>query len=43
MDEGERENRQKALNEACRHRLADEKGDDVVENAKKYFAFLQGE
>ena len=38
----EKELRQAALNEACRHRLAKETATDVVENAKKYFEFLQG-
>ncbi len=42
MENEERENRQAALNEAARHRLADEKADDVVANAEKYFKFLQG-
>ena len=43
MDEKEKENRVEALHEAARHRLADEKADDVVANAEKYFAFLQGD
>jgi hypothetical protein len=42
MNELERENRKAALNEAARHRLADETASDVVKNAEKYFEFLQG-
>ena len=42
MDENEKENRVEALHEAARHRLADEKASDVVSNAERYFAFLQG-
>ncbi len=41
-EEKERENRVEALHEAARHRLADESATDVVENAQKYFEFLQG-
>ena len=37
----DKELRQAALNEACRHRLAKETADDVVENAKKYYEFLK--
>ena len=40
MELKESELRQAALNEACRHRLANESADDVVKNAEKYFAFL---
>lgn len=36
-------NRVEALANAVRHRIKDEDADTVVENAKKYFAFLQGE
>jgi hypothetical protein len=42
MEDQEREDRKAALNEACRHRLGQEKADDVVANAEKYFQFLQG-
>lgn len=42
MDEKEKENRVEALHEAARHRLANETAADVVENAEKYFEFLQG-
>jgi len=41
MDKDEKENRQDALHEAARHRLADETAKDVVENAEQYFKFLQ--
>jgi hypothetical protein len=43
MDNHKKEDRRAALNEACRHRLAEEKADDIVSNAKKYFEFLQGD
>lgn len=43
MEEKEREDRKHALNEACRHRLADENAEDIVGNAAKYLEFLQGE
>lgn len=43
MNNTERENRMEALHEAARHRLADEKATAVVENAEKYFKFLQGD
>ena len=43
MDEQEKENRGVALNEAARHRLADEGADAVVSNAQKYLKFLQGD
>ena len=43
MDEKESNQREYALNEACRHRLADEKADDIVANAEKYLAFLKGD
>ena len=43
MEEQVRENRLEALHEAARHRLADEKATNVVENAEKYFKFLQGD
>ena len=41
MDEKKKDDRLAALNEACRHRLATESGDDIVANAQKYFEFLQ--
>lgn len=45
MDKTEREqqNRIEALNNAVRHRLKEEKADDIVKSAEKYFKFLQGE
>lgn len=43
MDERENENRGIALNEAARHRLANEDADTVVSNAEKYFKFLKGD
>lgn len=43
MNEQQREDRKAALNEACRHRLADEKADQIVANARKYYDFLQGD
>lgn len=42
MTDQERENRIHALNEAARHRLANEAAEDVVKNAEAYFNFLQG-
>lgn len=35
-------NRVEALQNAVRHRIKEEKADDVVKSAEKYFAFLQG-
>lgn len=43
MEKEEREDRIAALNEAARHRLGSEDADQIVKNAEKYFAFLQGE
>ena len=40
--EAERLNRIEALNNAVRHRLREEKPDEVVIAAQKYFNFLQG-
>lgn len=42
MENTEKDDRIAALNEACRHRLKDEKAEDIVSNAQKYFDFLQG-
>ncbi|KKM94995.1 hypothetical protein LCGC14_1192580 [marine sediment metagenome] len=42
-DETENKNRIEALANAVRHRLKDETADDIVESAKKYFKFLQGD
>ncbi len=43
MDDRAQENRGVALNEAARHRTANEDADAVVSNAEKYFKFLQGD
>ena len=43
MDEKKREDRGVALNEAARHRLANEDANAVVSNAEKYFKFLHGD
>ncbi len=43
MTKEERDNRHVALNEAARHRTVNEKAFNVVENAEKYFKFLQGD
>ena len=43
MDEQEKTDRLTALNEACRHRLANEKAGDIVANAQKYLEFLRGD
>lgn len=42
MEEEEHRDRFEALNNAVRHRLKEEKADDVVKSAEKYLAFLQG-
>jgi len=42
-EEREHQNRIEALLSAVRHRLKDETADDIVESAKKYFKFLQGD
>ena len=42
-DDKEQMNRINALDNAVRHRLKEETPDQVVEAAKKYFAFLQGD
>lgn len=43
MTDQEQQNRSDALNEACRHRLAKETSKDIVENAQRYYKFLQGD
>ena len=40
-NEREQENRNRALDNAVRHRLKEEDADDIVKSAEKYFAFLQ--
>jgi len=42
MDEATERLRINALDNAVRHRIKDESAEQVVENAKKYFEFLQG-
>jgi len=42
-DDNKQQNRTEALQNAVRHRLKDEKADDVVRSAEKYFKFLEGE
>jgi len=42
MNQTERENRAEALANAVGHRLKDETPDDIVEAAKLYLVFLQG-
>ena len=43
METQEQDLRKAALNEACRHRLATESAENVVQNAQKYYEFLKGE
>ena len=43
MKDRKHQDRIEALANAVRHRLKEETADDVVESAKKYFKFLQGE
>lgn len=42
MDEDEKKNRIRALHEATEHRQAGETPDQTLENANRYFQFLQG-
>ncbi len=42
MEKHENQNRVEALANAVRHRLKEEKPDDIVKSAQQYFEFLQG-
>ena len=42
MDNRENQDRVEALANAVRHRLKEEKPNDIVKSAQKYFEFLQG-
>jgi len=43
MNKAEKDNRYEALNSAVRHKARGDTAEDIVQNAKKYLAFLEGE